>query len=459
MALIRSSIFQDEKVPFNYGRHPKLEHSCKRLYERMATSTRKKEIYESYKVPLVNIPKAGNVYLIPRDRYITVIDEFEDIVAVENLDKAMLPFSSYDFYANFFEEEYFKEFLHCAFYRLGGISQLGYLVPPRPEDWDRNINISYVFPAFPSTRWAHCRLVALMMEAVLARNGFTEKERLPIVLTSAYHDSATPAGGDSIQRIAKKELDEENNFEWVLDYHGLTEKWSKEYGFDIKKAKRWVKGSGLFGKVLDYLDRIAYTALDCYYVGITRPGKIRSFGLQNPLVMDVWQDLKIKEDRSAFAFSNPNSLFNFLLFRAYEHLELLMNPYSRALDFFLQKLVQPLYEKKIITREQLLTNDDLWLHEVLRTNYPEKNVWAIIDPEHLSWKKFDTLKQVKKFCSENEKIDHTEHIEKFDTGLSYGVYDGNKIVPAGEIFSSQQIEELEEINSQVKGYYVYYVKE
>jgi len=452
-------IFPEEKVPSYYGDHPKLKYSYERFYKIMVKGCKKGKFLEEDKVSLSNIPKSGNVYLVPRDRYIKIVDECGDIVAVGNLDKAMFPFSSYDFYAEILDEEYFKGLLNQSFYRLGGISQLGYLVPPRPEDWDKKITIAYLVPAFPHTRWAHSRLVAFMMEVILANHGFEEKERLPIVLTAACHDIAIPAGGDSIKRVAKEELDEENNFEWVLNYAGLTKSWSKEYGFDIQEAKQWVRNEGLFGRILDVIDKMAYTALDCYYIGFNRPCHVRSFGLQNPLVMDVWQDLKIKEDRSDFAFTNPDRLFNFLLFRAYEHIDLLMNPYSRALDFLLQKLVQPLYEKGIITKKQLITRDDLWLHGVLRDCYPERSVWAVIEPELLSWKKFDTLEQFEKFRSENKGVDHTEYIKGFNMGLDFGVYDGNKIVPAKEIFSVGQIKELEEANKQAKGYYIYYERE
>ena len=425
----------------------------------MSRRCRKGEFYEGDRVSLANIPKVGNIYLVPRDRYMTVIDELGDIVAVGNLDKAMFPFSSCDFYADIFEDEYFKDLLGYAFYRLGEVSQLGYLVPPRPEDWNPAVSISYYVPAFPHTRWAHSRLVAFIMEAILALHGFTEKERLPMFLTAAYHDAAIPAGGDSIKRVNMEELDEENNFEWLLDYHGLAEKWSKEYGFDIEKAKQWVKSQGVFGRLLDAVDKMAYTALDCYYVGANRPSKVRSLGLQNPLVMDVWKDIKINEDRSDWAFTNPDRLFNFLLFRAYEHVDLLMNPYSRALDFFLTKLVQPLYEKGVITKEQLLTHGDNWLQDVLKASYPGRNVWVIIEPELISWKKFDTLEQFKKFCSENKEADHTEHIKGFNTGMDFKVYDGNKLTSAKKVFSSEQIKELEEANRQVKGYYIYYAKE
>jgi hypothetical protein len=450
VALISDSIFPGEKVPFSYGCHPKFERSYKRFNRGILKRLRKGEFFGK-KVSLSSVPKSGNVYLVPRDRYMNVVDGAGDIVAVGNLDKAMFPFSSHDFYADIFEDKYFRELLSYAFYRLGEISQLGYLVPPRPEDWDSKITIAYLVPAFPHTRWAHSRLVAFLTEAFLAANGFTEEERLPIFLTAAYHDVAIPAGGDSIKRVNMEELDEENNFEWLLDHYGLTKKWSGEYGFD----KQWVKSQGLFGRLLDVIDKMAYTALDCYYIGSNRPCKVRSFGLQNPLVMDVWQDMKIKEDRSDFAFTNPDRLFNFLLFRAYEHTDLLMNPYSRALDFLLQKLVQPLYEKGVITREQLLTRGDMWLHDKLRTCYPERRVWAIIEPELISWKKFGTLGQFNKFRSE-DGVDHTEYIKGFNAGLDLGLYDGNRIKKAREVFSAKQIEELEEANRSVKGYYIYY---
>jgi len=453
-----TSVFPDQRAPSGYGHHPKFERSYRKHRREMRKSYKEGRDYTGDRVLLTDIPKKGKVYLVPRDRYMTVIDEFGDIVAVGNMDKAMFPFSSCDFYADIFEEKYFKEFLNYAFYRLGGISQLGYLVPPRPEDWDKDVTISYLVPAFPHTRWVHSRLVPFICEAILA-TGFTENERLPMVLTAGYHDVAIPAGGDSVKRVDKEGLDEENNFQWLLEHHGLVQRWSEEYGFDINQARLWVKGHGLFGKILDIVDRMAYTALDCLYIGLNRPGEVRSFGLKNPLVMDVWQDLKINEDRSDFGFTDPDRLFNFLLFRAYEHAELLMNPYSRALDFFLQKMVQPLYQKGIITKEQLLTREDIWLHDVLRDCYPEKSVWAIIEPELLSWKKFDTLAQLEKFCSENEGTDHTEHIKGFDTGLNTGLYDGKRIVAAKEVFSREQKEELEELNRRVKGYYVYYAKE
>lgn len=459
MVISRNSDFPECRPPCRFGQHPGFERSFKKWRREVLNGLRRGELCDT--VQLDDIPKVGRVYLIPKDRYIEIVDGFGDRIAIGSPDNAMFPFSSYDFFADIYDDEYFKELLEQPFFRLGKISQLGYLVPPKPEGWKQDVGVTVVYlaPHFSHTRWAHSRLVAFLMEIILARHGYAEKERFPVVLTSAYHDIATPAGGDSVKRVDAEGLNEEENFEWVLRCYSLVQKWSDEYGFDIEKAKEWVKGIGLFGRLLDIIDRIAYTALDCYYVGFSRPCRLRSFGLENPLVMDVWQDLQFNDSHSDFAFTDPNRLFKFLLFRAFEHGELLMNPYSRALDFSLQKLVQPLYEKGIITWEQLLLGDDDWLHTVLREHYPNKNVWAFIEPESLSWRKFDTLEELERFCSANETTYHIEYMKGFDTGLHLGVYNGKKIAPVRESLADKQIEELEEISRQARGYYAYYIKE
>lgn len=448
------SAYPESRPPRGFGQHPEYQ----KAFEKWKQQMKKGEFPTAES--LAGILKLGNVYLIPRDRYIETTDNFGDRIATGSPEVAVMPFSLYDLRADIYEDPYFEELLEWAFFRLGDIGQLGFLVPPKPEDWNLDATMIYPAPYFTHTRWAHSRLVAFLMEAILAKHDYTEEERRLVFLTSAYHDAATPAGGDSVKRVDPKGLDEEENFEWVLRRHGLAQRWSKKYGFDIEKAKGWVKGEGLFGRILDIVDRMAYTALDCYYIGSSRPCKLRSLGIENPLVMDVWQDLKLNDDRTDFAFTDPNRLFQFLLLRAYEHQELLMNPYSRAMDYLLQQLVQPLYDNKIITKEQLLLNDDHWLYSVLQEHYPDKNVWCFLEPERLSWKRFDSLEELESFCFDNQAVDHKDYMKGFDTGLSLGVYrDDGKIVPVRESLEDEQIEELEKINRQIKGYYAYFTKE
>lgn len=395
------------------------------------------------------------VYLIPRNDFLHVVDGWGDAIGFE---RTVFPFSSMDFYVDRDKKRgLFYGLDHSEpFYRLGGINQLGYLVPPRPEEWDKDVSVAYTVPQFSHTRWVHSLLAAILMELILARNGFSKEERAPLVLTAGCHDIGTPAGGDSIKRVDPKGLDEEENFAWVLDRYGLAEKWAKQFGFDLVLAKGWVKGKGVFGRLLDTIDKMVYTALDCYYLGGTRPGEVRNLCLKYPLIMDVWQDIQFTPDRTKFVFTRPERLFRFLLLRAYEFQELLFNPYSRALDFFLKKLTQPLYEKGIITKEQLLTRGDDWLEQVLSQYYPQE-IKLIIEPEELSWAKFETVEEQREFClGLRERVDHTERITGFTTGLNWPVWNRGKLTLLKKVISRDKIELLEGVVASTRGYYVYY---
>jgi len=299
-------------------------------------------------------------------------------------------------------------------------------------------------------------LVAILIELILARNGFSQEERAPIVLTAGCHDIATPAGGDSIKRVDPKSLHEEEGFAWVLERHGLSQRWAEQFGFNLAVAKDWVKGKRLFGRLLDATDKLAYTALDCYYVGLQRPGQIRNLCLKYPLIMDVWQDIQFTPDRSRFFFTQTERLFQFLLLRAYEFQELLFNPYSRTLDLFLKKLVRPLYKRGIITKEQLLTQSDEWFERTLNKYYPQE-IKCYIEPEELAWKKFATARERQEFCQKSGvKVDHLERIAGFTTGLDWLTFKGGKIIPLRQAVSRTKVRLLEEVMASTRGYYVYY---
>lgn len=435
-------------APFSFGQHPKFKRSYRRHKKRFSLG-------EEISLSALADPRHPEVFIIPRNRFLCVVDEWNDPIGFE---RTIFPFSSTDFYVERDEKRgLFYELDHAEpFFRLGGISQLGYLVPPRPEEWDKNISIAYLVPQFIHTRWVHSLLVAILMELILAHNGFSQKERAPIVLTAGCHDIATPAGGDSIKRVDPKNLQEEENFVWVLERYGLAEKWTKQFGFDLVLAKKWVKGKGVFGRLLDVVDKIAYTALDCYYLGLMRPGEIRNLCLKYPLIMDVWQDVEFTSDRSRFFFNHSKRLYRFLLLRAYEHQELLFNPYSRALDLFLKKLVKPLYKKGIITKEQLLAGDDKWLEKILNEYYPQE-VKCYIEPEKLSWRKFNTLEERRKFSKKlGARVDHVEYITGFSTGLNWPVLKQGKVVPLRKAISRAKIKLLKDVAASIKGYYVYF---
>lgn len=442
-------------APFSFGYHPNFERSYNEFWQR--PSGNRLEDIEKIEVPLSRFVDSRHpeVFVIPRDRFIIIL-EMEGGEPV-GPGRMILPFSSTDFCVDLEEEGLFYEFNRSeAFFRLMGISQLGYLVPPRPEEWDKSQLISYLRPTFHHSRWEHSLLAAVIMEVILARNGFPPEERNSVVLTAGSHDIAIPAGGDSVKRVDPKNLDEEKNFSWVLEHYGLTKRWAKQFGFNIALAQDWVRGKWMSGKLLDVVDKICYTALDCYHVGFQRPSQIRNFCLKHPLVMDVWQDIRFIPDHTNFAFSQPENLYWFLLLRAYEFQEFLYNPYSRALDLFLKKLTQPLYRAGIITKEKLLTCNDSWLEQILSQYYPEEIKW-IIEPEEISWEKFETEKGQREFCAKlGNRVDHAEHLVGPSTGLDWLVSDQGKIVPLRRVISQEKIKILEDVCASTRGYYVYY---
>lgn len=435
-------------MPKNFGQHPDLNLNTRLDF--------KKDMYYGKKINLQQLTNSHHpeVVLIPRNELLWVIDDIGEPIFL--LQIIRFPFSSYDIYIKH-EEGLFREFNLPAFFRLGGIMQLGYLVPPRPIGLDDEIKFSYTTTPFHHTRFLHSMLVAAICEVVLARNGFSEEERAKYVLIAGAHDIATPAGGDSVKRVDFRNLHEENAFSWVLDHYDLIKRWKKLYGFNIHKAKKIIKNKGVFGRLLEAIDRICYTAVDCFAIGSIRDGNIRKLCLENPLVMDVWQDIRFvgKQD---FGFTNSERLFKFLMLRAFEHKELLKNPYSRALDFFLKRLVTPLYRRGVITKEDLLTHGDDWLTIFLEKHYP-KEIKPILEPEDISWKKFDSKKAQRDFCNKigKNRIDHTEHLIGFETGLEYKVFtENNHLVPLRKVIGSEKIDLLEKISESTRGYYVYY---
>jgi len=443
-------------APREFGHHPDFwkdfdGHWAK--IEEYRENNQKEKFLEQFggqEIPIEDFynPLHPNVFLIPRNRYFIIDDSIGTV-------RMTFPFSSTDIYIDVDETKgvFCDIYKTAAFNRLNGISQLGYLVLPKPEELKNYVEIVYADPPFKHTRWMHSILTAAILDVVLARNGFSIKERASLVLIFACHDIATPAGGDSVKRVDPQNLDEELNFSWLLKHWGLDKKWKKEFGFDLVFAQSVVENVGLFGELLDVIDKIAYTALDCFAVGSMRSGKIRDLCMANPLVMDIWQDIKFSPDKKSFTFSDPERLFNFLLLRAYEFQELLFNPQARGLDLFLKDLVQPLYDKGVITKEQLLTQDDYWLRHILEEYYPEK-MRSCIEPDFLSSRKFKTLKEQKRFMAKiGNRFDHAEHLSEFSSGLDWRVLSG---IPLREAISKEKIKLLEEVVASTQGYYVYY---
>jgi len=442
-----------------FGLHPNYLRNYDDLWKKMTIGGINSELFQNlYHIKLSDLKDSRHpdAYLIRRDNPGLIVDEWGDSV---DLLVHRMPFSSYDIYLDVEKEKsFFYEIYHtAAIWRLGGVSQLGYLVPQVPEGFEGK-EIYYTPRIFPHSRYDHSLLVSAMAEIVLARNGFSEKERIPFVLAAACHDIATPAGGDSVMRIDKKELDEEKNFSHVLKRDRLDVRWKEKYGFNLEEAQEWIEGKGIFGSLLNVLDRLAYVALDCYWFGHESKNKIRSFVSRHPLVMDVWQDIKFTENKSQFYFCDKARLYDFFVLRVLEHTELLLNPRSRALDHTLYKNIKGLYESGEITKELLLSRGDDVLNEIVMKLH-ETCPRGFFSPDKFEWRFFQSERLMETFCSLNrDRISHVDQIKKFDVGFDWPVFKQGKVVEIRKVLPRRKVRKLDSIANSLKGWYVYLYK-
>lgn len=411
------------------------------------------------------------VCLIPARQLQMVHDRSDDVINYA-LFLMRLWFSSHDFYIE--EDGWLDEALNTApFWRTGDLGQLGYLVAPLPVALNPWEEISFMDEPFRHTRWIHARLSAAMADVLLARLGFSFVERAPIVLAVAYHDVATPAGGDPIKRIDPAHLDEELNFAWVLQQHGLDKKWERQFGFDLRQAAAWVRNEGMPGFLLDFLDKLSYVTLDCHELGLQRDGQTRRFCLEHQLFADVWLDLQCSEDRQRLAFTDPRRLYDFLMARAHVSSELYYNPFARTYDYLLTDVVGELYRRGLVSWQDLVTwNKSELLRKVKEIVESKRSIIRafrdladliphILEPQQLAFQWFPTREERDAFAAVlGDRLHHLDETKPFKTGLDWPVFtspdERQSIAPLRSFLSEQQIFELEWLARSRAGYYAYY---
>ena len=441
---------------FGFGQHPKLMFSRWRYlieerkkgwlafaFARAGRPISLRELEDS---------RHPSVTLIPRDQFLSVEDGFGDLTLFE-FEHQSIWFSSHDMYIESEDSGVFEALRQTPFLRLHEIPELGFLVPYDPD------GSAYLDSIFPHSRADHVWVAAGLAEILLARNGFPADMRAPIVLTVGSHDIAMPIGGDGIKAIDPEFLNEEANFTWVLQRHGLDTLWEKQFGFQIETAARWVKNEGVIGRFLDVVDKLSYVMLDCFWIGIAEDGAVRNYCREHPLFMDVWNDLIFSADKQRFGFTNPERLYEFLIARALEHVELLYNPNSRLIDFCVANLVRPLYQTGKITREQLLTMSKYEFYYELTKHYPARRLNPeLIDLNSMGYQRFATHEEADAFA-DSIHVFHREHVRGFDPCLDWPIADDAACTstrPLREFLSLDQIRALESLVEQVRGYYVYW---
>lgn len=399
-------------------------------------------------------PRHPETVLVPRNRPLIATDGFHDPATPR------LPFffSSYDLWIDQDEQPLWQALHHPALFRMQGISELGALIP---DFFDQAQYLYFIGMPFTHNRWSHLMLAAAMADVLLARSGWDIQRRAAPVLTVATHDLALPAGGDTVKRVDPPVLDEEAAYAETLAQWGLADGWRVRFNFDVTQASAWVRNEGMIGQLLDIVDKLSYVTYDCYYAGYATDGAIRRWCVRHPLVMNVWQDCGLSSDGTTWGFADAERLYHFLVLRALEHDELLLNPASRFLDTHLSTFVRPLYQRGVITAAMLRQWTDQELIWFLEKKYPTADVSLnSIEPAHFTWRRFASAHQRRGFIDQcGHPIDHTEDRTGFNSCIDWPVFTDrarSRWRPLHDCISQPRTDYLLHLSRRTAGYYAYW---
>lgn len=344
--------------------------------------------------------------------------------------------------------------------RLGRIKQLGFLSPvsdPMVE-----------FIGYRHRREGHSIMVARNFELILRQNGYPDWIINTGIFAGLVHDIATPAGGDAIKRIDPEALDEETHWKEYLTPQVL--EFAHKYDVDLDLVDKMINGQGLLGEVLSTVDRISYTYVDTAEI----------YGIQTALRLpkNPYRDVKIDPDKDRFYFLDPNKFYDIFLARAFNHLQIYMDPTNQGRDKIIEMLIKPLYARdatRPLTPQILRSiNDTELIEEYIMKYYrlPEGTV-GIADLVHnqlnnlvpevevfdpLDIKEFENLVgQIK--GDSNKFFIGEERSNGFDPGSSYLVqdYHSNGEPISFTEFDPEKAHVLNSLSEACKAFYVYYV--
>lgn len=400
-----------------------------------------------------------DVMLVPRDTVEPF--GFRDMV---NFSFFMnFPFCSYNIWPldeGIFEDIWFSS---PSIRRLSGIKQLSYLTGFVYDDEIKVkvVDITYIttgYTVFVHTRAEHSLLVSLLMALML--DGFSKYDYINGVLAGAFHDIATPAGGEATAGISD-EFDEEENFLEVFHIFEDEQKWKDKYPeFDLTYIAEIIKNKGLLGQILDYCDKIAYVILDIYHYANTSPNNfIRRLVKKHPLFGDVLWDLKIDKEKKIIYFDNPSNLFYFLELRALEFEDLLKRPSRKLNEWYVRNIIKRLLEEGVISRQDLLTKDDEFINYVIMEYFGEmlRDLWNAEDfLKAVICKPEDVEDKVKECEGKGWYLLGQESIKGFKPDTHIMVKDSNgNIVPFKQA-EPQRASHIEALSSDTKTIALYF---
>ncbi|MCX6722267.1 MAG: hypothetical protein NTY04_03730, partial [Candidatus Staskawiczbacteria bacterium] len=271
-------------------------------------------------------------------------------------------------------------------FRLSRVKQLSFLHDPVLRETDRSAGCLM----FDHTRYLHSLDAYVLGNLVFANNqraienwcheaGINWAQLENSFRTAVIsHDALTPAGGDSVKLIDPQAFDEETHFSELLvgdEWESFEKRWNVNGGL----IASIVRGEGLLGSILDLVDKTSYIARDAaayYMMPMTkdsfrrRPYSSTGYCAVNDLlssagnVCGLWESAKVIAGK--LVIGDVGRLEKFLILRALLFRELYYNPASRFFEYLVGKgVIKYLYDRKQITRQELLANGDEWVHNLV----------------------------------------------------------------------------------------------
>jgi hypothetical protein len=357
--------------------------------------------------------------------------------------------------------------------------------------------------SYETNRWDHTLEVTVLTEAILTQNGFSPKDVQLGIAAALLHDIATPAGGDGTMKVDTVALDEETNWDRVLDEKGKD--FLAKHNLDPKVITKIIVNGGVFGQVLDIADRIAYVISDTHEIGRTEGNHDTDLLKQlaeHSTIGNIYQDVRVEGDQ--VYFDNPERLLEFLKLRALLRRDFCDNKFSLGRDVASGNLIRPHLEGGTLTPDMLrrmwdinlfdfLTkrNQDTWRegnyfdgdngegYQKAKANLSQAGLsmdeyYDPSSPRSLYYQISHFMPDVEMFYSADELQRRRKEIEDhnknkvnkiyiigeyehpgFVTGAEYCVRNADGEIVSFQEFNPQKVGELEAIAEHVPGFYLF----
>lgn len=359
--------------------------------------------------------------------------------------------------------------------RLRNIRQLSFLTYVSDEN-----PITEAASDFTHNRFDHTLVVARTSEQISRQNLLSEDKIREVVIASVLHDIALPALGDATKAIDPEKLNEETNWQSMLDEKGR--KYLESNGVKEEELDAIIKNEGLQGKVLDIADKITYILKDFHeftnsFGSITdkHTQELRKEILNDPEIGNIYKEVVVDKTKNDVYFLNPKRLGVLLKIRALLFKKLYLHPVSMGRDFKFANLIEPFYTRdeelshKLITPNRLrkMGDDDLISYLTHKYYGPNDNSYMFYSdliswfPRY--WEKYNTLEEVTEDYEELRKNKYITVIgvkkcKGFNPCIDYKVLDNRGDIVEFREYDPKKADEIESINRDLKGFYVFFGK-